>query len=1257
MKRTFLLLCLAVLLIGQTTFGSVTPISNQPDSVYLFSYATTKNSNTNGLHFAWSTDQKNWTSIGPEMRFLFCDYGRWGVEKRMITPFLFRAPDGMWHCVWSLNEHTGTFAHAESKDLIYWLPQTYPIVMKDNNCLEPEVSQKADGKYSITWLSTANGAKKAFGVTTSDFRTYSPAKEIALSDRLTQRKKILISGNTETGTVHKVAWEQVESLLNKQKLNAYRDQQWSETTKTDSLRFASLKTLDATITVDNSKSKKISDMMIGVFFEDINYAADGGLYAELLQNRDFEYAPSDKEGRDKTWNNTKAWHLTGGGATFSIDSVSPVHQNNFHYAILKSTEIGGGLVNEGFDGIAIKSGEKYDFSVFVRNPDKTSKKLLVRLIGKNGENYGETIVSTSSGDWKKQESILIAKQTAPDAQLEIIPQTTGTVALDMISLFPQKTFNGRKNGLRADLAQAISDIRPRFIRFPGGCVAHGDGLDNIYRWKNTVGPLESRKPMKNLWGYHQTVGLGYFEYFQFCEDIGAAPLPVIAAGVPCQNSATGGAGQQGGIPMCDMDDYVQDVLDLIEWANGDATTKWGKIRAEAGHPKPFNLKYIGIGNEDLINAVFEERFTMIFNAVKEKHPEITVIGTVGPSFEGTDYVEGWKIATKLHVPMVDEHYYQSPGWFIHNQDYYDKYDRSKPKVYLGEYASHLPGRVTNMETALSEALYLTACERNGDVVSMTSYAPLLAKEGHTQWNPDLIYFNNSEVKPTVDYFVQQLYGQNSGDTYLTSDVRISDKNDAVRKRVAISVVRDSKNNDLIVKLVNMLPVSVKTNVILNGVDEIRSQATRIVLTGLPTDKNARPVTDQIAVSGEFPYSMPPYSFTVIRINPEKRPAEPKSGLLKKQNVYFQTEAKKIYLPVKRGTNLSQFNPEFKAMEGVSISPSGVQNFAKGPVNYTFKSGQGKEIYQVTASEDHNPVLEGFYADPEILYSEKTGKYYLYPTSDGFYNWSGDFFKVFSSENLVDWKDEGVILDLKKDVSWANRNAWAPCIVEKKINGQYKYFYYFTAAQKIGVAVADNPTGPFVDSGKALIDHFPEGIKNGQQIDPDVFTDPVSGKSYLYWGNGYMAGVELNDDMISLNEKTLKIMTPDNTFREGSYVIYRNGTYYFMWSEDDTRSPNYKVRYATAQSPLGKLTIPEKNVVITQNPEQEIFATGHNSVLQIPGKDEWYLVYHRFTRPKGIKMGSPAGFNREVCIDKLEFNADGSIKQVIPTLQGIKSISK
>ena len=298
---------------------------------------------------------------------------------------------------------------------------------------------------------------------------------------------------------------------------------------------------------------------------------------------------------------------------------------------------------------------------------------------------------------------------------------------------------------------------------------------------------------------------------------------------------------------------------------------------------------------------------------------------------------------------------------------------------------------------------------------------------------------------------------------------------------------------------------------------------------------------------------------------------------------------------------------------------------------------------------NNPVLTGYYADPDIIYSNKTKKYYIYPTSDGFDGWGGYYFKTFSSDNLKDWKDEGVILDLKKDVSWANRNAWAPCIEEKKVDGKYKYYYYFTAAQKIGVAVADDPAGPFVDSGKALIDFRPEGVKGGQEIDPDVFTDPKTGKSYLYWGNGYMAVAELNKDMVSIKKETVQVRTPDKTFREAISVFYRKGTYYFLWSEDDTRSENYRVRYGTSTSPTGVITIPENNLILAKDAAKGIYGTGHNSVLQIPGKDEWYIVYHRFNRPNGIKMGDAAGFHREVCIDKMEFNADGSIKAVVPTL--------
>ncbi len=306
--------------------------------------------------------------------------------------------------------------------------------------------------------------------------------------------------------------------------------------------------------------------------------------------------------------------------------------------------------------------------------------------------------------------------------------------------------------------------------------------------------------------------------------------------------------------------------------------------------------------------------------------------------------------------------------------------------------------------------------------------------------------------------------------------------------------------------------------------------------------------------------------------------------------------------------------------------------------------------------NNNPALEGFYADPEILYSRKNKKYYLYPTSDGFTSWSGTYFKTFSSDDLTDWKDEGIILDLKKDVPWGPRNAWAPTIAEKKIHGKYKYFFYFTAAQKIGVAVSDEPNGPFKDSGKPLIHFKPEGVSGGQEIDPDVFTDRKSGKTYLYWGNGYLAVAELNKDGLSVKKNTVKAITPDATFREGTEVFYRKGKYYFLWSEDDTRSPNYRVRYGISNSPAGPVTIPPNNIVISKVPEKGIYATGHNSVIQVPRTDEWYIVYHRFNVPDGITMGDAAGYNREVCIDRLRFDDRGFIIPVIPTLQGIQPVS-
>ena len=853
MKRN--LLAFLIFCIGQ--FCSYAR-ANEPDSAYLFAYTTNEYKRHNGLHFAWSTDGKSWQALGPEYKYMRCGYGR---EKSIIQPMLLKDNQGLWHCLWSLNNTEGKFAHAASTDLLNWKRQSYPNVLSNDNCLKIEVTNNGN-EYNLTWLGSLSGKEKVYRATTRDFKEYSEAKETHPGTRLNGlRSTVEILGIKQTGTKHKVEWSLIDGLIKAQQMSVYKGLLQGERGREDITRFASLTPVEARIDINAAGSKSISDMLIGVFFEDINYSADGGLYGELIQNRDFEYTLSDTEGKDKNWNSRKAWKLKGEGALWTIDSLAPIHPNNKHYAKLEIDHPGAALANEGFDGIALKAGEKYYFSLFSRVLKGKGGRVLVRLVDKDGKVCGEAALSSTSADWKKQEIVLTSKQTVAEAQLEIHPQFSGTIALDMISLFPQKTFKGRRNGLRPDLAQTIADIKPQFMRFPGGCLAHGGGLDNMYRWKNTIGPLEARKPQPNLADYHQTAGLGYLEYFQFCEDIGAEPLPVVPAGVPCQNSP---GGQQGGIPMNEMDDYVQEVLDLIEWANGGVNTKWGKIRANLGHPKPFNLKYLGVGNEDQISDIFEERFTMIYKAVKAKYPEITVIGTSGPNSEGTDYEEGWNVANKLGIPMVDEHNYQAVGWFLHNQDYYDRYDRNKSKVYLGEYAARA-AQGPNLESALAEALHLTNIERNGDVVSMTSYAPLLAKEGHTTWNPDLIYFNNTEIKPTVGYYVQKLYGHNSGDQYLSASVSLSNNQDAVKKRVAISVVRDSKSKDMIVKFVNLLPVAVKASTDFKNITFQGTKLLKTVLQGQLTDKNATPVLTEAPLPEIHSTELAPYSFTILRI--------------------------------------------------------------------------------------------------------------------------------------------------------------------------------------------------------------------------------------------------------------------------------------------------------------------------------------------------------------------------------------------------------
>jgi alpha-L-arabinofuranosidase len=621
------------------------------------------------------------------------------------------------------------------------------------------------------------------------------------------------------------------------------------------------------IKIDNIK-KNISPDLVGVFFEDLNYAADGGLYAELVQNRTFEYSP--KANRD--WQGLSFWSLVeqDGQGSLRLSQRTPYHPNSPQYAVLTISRAGGGvgLKNEGFDGFPLKKGETYLFSCYVRRKQGDSNHCYVRLETQEGHLLAAAHLNSIPQEWTKLTAELNASLDEPNARLVILFKEEGEVALDMVSLFPKSTFKGRANGMRADLAQAIADLKPKFMRFPGGCLAHGDGLENIYNWKRTIGPVEQRLFDRNIWRYGQTFGLGYFEYFQFCEDIGAAPLPVVAAGVSCQNSGNYATAPvkkgQDCIPMEQMPAYIQDVLDLVEFANGAPSTPWGKVRAEMGHPQPFGLKYLGVGNEDHITPGFEERYKMIEDAIYKNYPDLIVCGTVGPAPSGADFDAGWAFARKQKCKMIDEHYYVEPNWFWDNLRRYDSYDRSQAAVYLGEYAAHDKHRLNTMRGAVAEAAYLTALERNGDIVHLASYAPLLAKQGHTQWLPDMIYFDNHSLTLSISYYVQQLFSVHSGAHYLTTT--LSENNNLM----AASCVLNA-HNELILKMVSRAPDMRKVTLDLSEVLKTTTPATSIILSGEEMDVNhfgkppkVIPQEKAISLNPRMTLEIMPWSVTILR---------------------------------------------------------------------------------------------------------------------------------------------------------------------------------------------------------------------------------------------------------------------------------------------------------------------------------------------------------------------------------------------------------
>ncbi|MFH8240297.1 alpha-L-arabinofuranosidase C-terminal domain-containing protein [Streptomyces sp. NPDC018321] len=514
---------------------------------------------------------------------------------------------------------------------------------------------------------------------------------------------------------------------------------------------------DYTITVDPSaEGAAIGDTMYGVFYEDINRAADGGLYAELVQNRSFEYSTAD----NASYTPLTSW--TADGTAEVRDDAGRLNERNRNYLSLGA---GSSVANSGYNtGIHVEKGKKYDFSVWARAGSGTT---LTVTLGDAAGPLAKTRQVAAEGEWRKYTATFTATRTSNRGRLAVA--TTAPTALDMVSLFPRDTYKGQSNGLRKDLAEKIEALNPGFLRFPGGCLVNTGSMEDYseasgwerersYQWKDTVGPVEERATNANFWGYNQSYGLGYYEYFRFAEDIGAMPLPVVPALVTgCgQNKATDDDAL--------LKRHIQDTLDLIEFANGARTSEWGAKRAEMGHPKPFGLTHIGVGNEENLPREFMARFEQFRAAIEAEHPDITVVSNSGPDDSGTTFDTAWQLNREAGVDMVDEHYYNSPQWFLQNNDRYDSYDRNGPKVFLGEYAS----QGNAWRNALSEAAFMTGLERNADVVELASYAPLLANEDYVQWSPDMIWFNNHASWGSANYEVQKLFMNNTGDRVVPS---------------------------------------------------------------------------------------------------------------------------------------------------------------------------------------------------------------------------------------------------------------------------------------------------------------------------------------------------------------------------------------------------------------------------------------------------------------------------------------------------------
>lgn len=621
---------------------------------------------------------------------------------------------------------------------------------------------------------------------------------------------------------------------------------------------------------------EIQPTMWGLFFEDINMGADGGVYAELVKNRSFEF-----DTPMMGWKELKKDKDDTEGSTI-IHNIGETNPANRRYARVKVKSDGAayGLTNEGFRGMGIEKGKQYDFSVLARQQAGSNIVLNIEVVNSKGEKIGTATVKPEGEEWKSYAASFTATATEPKAQLNIWTKGKGEIDLDMISLFPKDTWKGRPGGLRADMIQLLADMEPGFLRFPGGCIVEGRTLDERFQWKKTIGPVADRDLIVNRWNtefkhrltpdYYQSFGLGFFEYFQLAEDIGAEPLPILNAGMACQFNS----GEL--VPLDQLDPYIQDALDLIEFANGPATSEWGKKRAEMGHPEPFNMKYLGVGNEQW-GEQYIDRYVIFEKALKAKHPEITLITTTGPFPAGKEFDYLNKTLRELNAELIDEHYYNTPEWFRQNATRYDSYDRNGPKIFAGEYAAQSvaiasPDNKNNWETALSEAAFMTGLERNADVVVMASYAPLFAHAEGWQWTPDMIWVDNLRAHGTPNYYVQKMFATNKG-THVVP-VLLDEKAVTGQQGFYASAVVDKTTNELILKVVNTTNKQQSGEFKVDGVKKLQAKG---MLTELQSDKltevntlenpiTISPSQRQIQVKDKkINLSLKPYSVNVVRV--------------------------------------------------------------------------------------------------------------------------------------------------------------------------------------------------------------------------------------------------------------------------------------------------------------------------------------------------------------------------------------------------------